>query len=91
MHVQSAIEELERLEHAFDHVKAQLLDRLHDVVRKQLFHNAPPIDSHMHLLPLESTPHHVHEGGHGAKERSSENESNEWVTQDGLAASSVQQ
>ncbi|KAK9803249.1 hypothetical protein WJX73_009784 [Symbiochloris irregularis] len=43
MYNQNAIAELERLEAAFDHVKGQLLDRLHDVVRQQLFHNAPAV------------------------------------------------
>ena len=39
--VQSATEELERLEHAFDRVKKQLFDRLHGILREQLFHDAP--------------------------------------------------
>lgn len=41
---QSATEELERLEHAFDSVKKQLFDRLHGILREQLFHEtaAPP-------------------------------------------------
>lgn len=38
---QSATEELERLEHAFDRVKKQLFDRLHGILREQLFHDAP--------------------------------------------------
>ena len=41
--MQNAIEELDRLESAFDHVKGQLLDRLHEVVRQQLFHKAPAV------------------------------------------------
>ncbi len=36
---QSATEELERLEHAFDSVKKQLFDRLHGILREQLFHD----------------------------------------------------
>lgn len=35
--MQSATEELERLEHAFDRVKKQLFGRLHDIARAQLF------------------------------------------------------
>lgn len=38
---QNATEELERLEHAFDSVKKQLLRRLRDVAREQLFQQAP--------------------------------------------------
>lgn len=38
---QSATEELERLEHAFDRVKKQLFDRLHGILREQLFHDPP--------------------------------------------------
>ena len=37
--LQSATEELERLEHAFDSVKKQLFDRLHGILREQLFHD----------------------------------------------------
>ena len=32
---------MERLEHAFDRVKKQLFDRLHGILREQLFHDAP--------------------------------------------------
>ena len=42
--LQSAIENLERLESAFDAVKAQLLGQLHEKVRDQLFNKAPPVD-----------------------------------------------
>ena len=38
--LQSATEELERLEHAFDSVKKQLFDRLHGILREQLFHES---------------------------------------------------
>ena len=41
MVLQSATEELERLEHAFDSVKKQLFDRLHGILREQLFHDTP--------------------------------------------------
>lgn len=34
-------EELDRLEHAFDTVKKQLLGRLHDIARAQLFPTLP--------------------------------------------------
>ena len=37
MYNQNATEELDRLEKAFDDVKKQLFDQLHDVVRSQLF------------------------------------------------------
>lgn len=40
---QSAIENLERLEQAFDEVKGQLFGQLHDKVRAQLFDKAPPV------------------------------------------------
>ena len=42
--LQNAIENLERLESAFDAVKAQLLGQLHEKVRDQLFNKAPPVD-----------------------------------------------
>lgn len=80
--MQSAIEELARLEHAFDNVKAQLLDRLHDVVRRQLFHNAPPVstednaallpetsanqDRSAVLLPHDGSPQRSHSDSSGA-------------------------
>ncbi len=40
---QNATDELERLERAFDSVKRQLLGRLHDVARAQLFQQAPEV------------------------------------------------
>jgi arogenate dehydrogenase (NADP+) len=40
MYNQTATLELERLEHAFDSVKKQLFDRLHDKLRAQLFEGA---------------------------------------------------
>ena len=43
--MQSATEELERLEHAFDSVKKQLFDRLHGILREQLFHDGPPMSA----------------------------------------------
>ena len=41
--MQSATEELERLEHAFDSVKKQLFDRLHGILREQLFHDSTAV------------------------------------------------
>ena len=43
--MQSATEELERLEHAFDSVKKQLFDRLHGILREQLFHDGPAVSA----------------------------------------------
>ena len=43
--MQSATEELERLEHAFDSVKKQLFDRLHGILREQLFHDGPAMSA----------------------------------------------
>ena len=42
---QSATEELERLEHAFDSVKKQLFDRLHGILREQLFHDSAAVSA----------------------------------------------
>ena len=39
--MQNATEELQRLELAFESVKKQLLGRLHDIARAQLFQQAP--------------------------------------------------
>ena len=55
MQVQSAIENLERLEQAFDTVKAQLVSQLHSTVRSQLFNHAPPIQQHRPALLPGST------------------------------------
>ena len=41
---QNAIQELERLEHAFDSVKRVLFKRLHDRLRQELFHSSSSED-----------------------------------------------
>ena len=49
----NATEELERLERAFDGVKRQLLGRLHDVARAQLFQQAPEVATPPPLLQAQ--------------------------------------
>lgn len=57
MYNMSATDELQRLEQAFDEVKQQLFDQLHDILRKQLFPavpSSPVAPKHLQLPRLLS-------------------------------------
>ena len=58
----NAMEQLQRLDLAFESLKKQLFGRLHGVYRKQLFENA----EELHALPKRSMLPEISEDGNAA-------------------------
>eukprot|EP00951_Prasinocladus_malaysianus_P050251 scaffold678474_cov45-Prasinocladus_malaysianus.AAC.1 len=53
MYNQSATQELQRLEQAFDKIRVRLMDELHDKLRQEIFGPAPVSEPKVEVLPRQ--------------------------------------